>query len=115
MFEVDEAARIITEAADPEANVIFGAVIDENYTGQVKCTVIATGFDSESGTIRPSLTQSTFSSPSIGTNTSSFKPAERAGESSQREPVSNEAVSTATDLNMEELEVPAFMRKKVGK
>ncbi|OGJ58429.1 cell division protein FtsZ, partial [Candidatus Peribacteria bacterium RIFCSPHIGHO2_01_FULL_51_9] len=47
MFEVDEAARIITETASPEANVIFGAVIDENYTGQIKCTVIATGFTSE--------------------------------------------------------------------
>lgn len=45
MFEVDEAARIITEAADPEANVIFGAVINDSYTGEVKITVIATGFD----------------------------------------------------------------------
>lgn len=47
MFEVDEAAKIITEAADPEANIIFGAVINDSYTGEIKITVIATGFDSE--------------------------------------------------------------------
>ncbi len=46
MFEVDEAAKTITEAADPEANIIFGAVINENYTGEMKITVIATGFSS---------------------------------------------------------------------
>ncbi|HEY5714172.1 MAG TPA: cell division protein FtsZ [Candidatus Gracilibacteria bacterium] len=44
MFEIDEAAKTITEAADPEANIIFGAVINENYTGEVKITVIAAGF-----------------------------------------------------------------------
>ncbi len=44
MYEVDEAAKIITEAADPEANIIFGSVINENYTGEMKVTVIATGF-----------------------------------------------------------------------
>ncbi|MFA6550865.1 MAG: cell division protein FtsZ, partial [Candidatus Gracilibacteria bacterium] len=45
MFEVDEAARIITEAADPDANIIFGAVINDSYTGEMKVTVIATGFE----------------------------------------------------------------------
>jgi len=45
MFEVDEAARIITEAADPDATIIFGSVINENYTGEIKITVVATGFD----------------------------------------------------------------------
>jgi cell division protein FtsZ len=52
MYEVDEAAKVITEAADPEANIIFGAVINENYTGEMKITVIATGF-SESGKKKP--------------------------------------------------------------
>lgn len=47
MFEVDEAARIITEACDPEANIIFGATINENYTGEIKITVVATGFNEE--------------------------------------------------------------------
>ena len=45
MFEVDEAARIITDAADPEANIIFGAAVNDSYTGEIKITVVATGFD----------------------------------------------------------------------
>jgi cell division protein FtsZ len=48
MFEVDEAARIITESCDGEANIIFGATINENYTGEIKITVVATGFNEES-------------------------------------------------------------------
>lgn len=47
MYEIDEAAKVITEAADPEANIIFGAVINENYNGEIKITVIATGFAEE--------------------------------------------------------------------
>lgn len=45
MFEVDEAAKIISAAADADANIIFGASIDETMVDQVKVTVIATGFD----------------------------------------------------------------------
>jgi len=45
MFEVDEAARIISSAADPDANIIFGSVIKEELSDQVRITVIATGFD----------------------------------------------------------------------
>ena len=45
MYEVNEAARIITESADPGAKVIFGAVINEELRDELKITVIATGFD----------------------------------------------------------------------
>jgi cell division protein FtsZ len=45
LFEVNEAAEIISKAADTEANVIFGAVIDESLGEQMRVTVIATGFD----------------------------------------------------------------------
>lgn len=45
LFEVNEAAQIIANAADPEANIIFGAVIDESLQDEVRVTVIATGFD----------------------------------------------------------------------
>jgi len=45
LFEVNEAAEIISGAADSEANVIFGAVIDETLGDQMRVTVIATGFD----------------------------------------------------------------------
>jgi cell division protein FtsZ len=45
LFEVNEAAEVIKEAADPEANIIFGTVIDDRMRDEVKVTVIATGFD----------------------------------------------------------------------
>src|ERR671933_426373 len=48
LYEVNEASSIIREAADDEANIIFGAVIDETMRDAMKITVIATGFDKES-------------------------------------------------------------------
>src|SRR5579859_1403743 len=45
LFEVNEAADIISRAAHPEANIIFGAVQDPSFDGKVKITVIATGFE----------------------------------------------------------------------
>ena len=47
LFEVNAASSIIRESADDDANIIFGAVIDENLTDEMKITVIATGFDRE--------------------------------------------------------------------
>ncbi|MGC9974751.1 MAG: cell division protein FtsZ [Gaiellaceae bacterium] len=47
LFEVNEAAELVTAAADQSANVIFGAVIDESLEGAVRVTVIATGFGAE--------------------------------------------------------------------
>ena len=46
ILEANEAAEIIAQAADPEANIIFGSVIDERFGEEVRITVIATGFDS---------------------------------------------------------------------
>lgn len=48
IHEANEAARVIQEVADPDANIILGAVIDEELESEVKVTVIATGFDSGS-------------------------------------------------------------------
>ena len=45
LFEVNEAAEIVSSAADQNANIIFGAVIDESLGDEVRVTVIATGFD----------------------------------------------------------------------
>lgn len=47
LYEVNEAADIISKAAHPEANIIFGAVQDPAFDGKVKITVIATGFDEQ--------------------------------------------------------------------
>lgn len=46
LFEINEAARLVQEAAHPEANIIFGAVIDDTLGDEVRVTVIAAGFDS---------------------------------------------------------------------
>ena len=45
LFDVTEASNIITEAVDQNANIIFGAVIDENLNDEIRVTVIATGFE----------------------------------------------------------------------
>lgn len=45
LSDVNEAAAVITEAADPDANIIFGAVIDESLGDEIRVTVIATGFE----------------------------------------------------------------------
>jgi len=89
MFEVDEAAKVITAAADPSANIIFGAVIDDSYTGEIKITVIATGFDEKSAAsaqAKRNVAARSFGSPAVQT----------AGAE-------------------EDLEVPAFIRKKMKK
>jgi cell division protein FtsZ len=45
MHEIDEAAKTITDAVDPDANIIFGAVLDPNMDDDLQITVVATGFD----------------------------------------------------------------------
>jgi len=51
LFEVNEASEIISEAADEDANIIFGSVIDETLQDEVRVTVIATGFDDHTVTV----------------------------------------------------------------
>jgi cell division protein FtsZ len=51
LHEVSEASSIIHEAADADANIIFGAVLDERMKGEIKITVIATGFDRPAATV----------------------------------------------------------------
>jgi cell division protein FtsZ len=49
LFEVSEAAEVIKQAIDPEANVIFGVVLDPNMGNDVRLTLIATGFATKEG------------------------------------------------------------------
>ena len=66
LFDVNEAANIVNEAADPNAVVIFGAVIDESLNDEIRVTVIATGFEKKSP-----VTKNTVGGPaSINRNTS---------------------------------------------
>ena len=53
LFEINEAAEIISSAADSDCNIIFGAVIDQTLGDEVRVTVIATGFDHPSASERP--------------------------------------------------------------
>lgn len=53
MHEIDEAAKTITQAVDQDANIIFGAVLDETMDDNIKITVVATGFDNEDRPQRP--------------------------------------------------------------
>jgi len=107
MFEVDEAARIITEAADPDATIIFGSVINDNYTGEIKITVIATGFDEEKQ-------KSKLAARNLGSrfgNQNTGNPQSTPGQ----EPALNADQSlTPGPLEPEnELDIPAFIRKRM--
>jgi cell division protein FtsZ len=67
LSEISEAADVVAQAADPEASIIFGAVIDQKIENEVRITVIATGFDvterQRQGGFRTRLSRPTFSSP----------------------------------------------------
>ena len=104
MYEVDEAARIITEASDAEANIIFGAVINDSYTGEVKITVVATGFDAVPRSSTSFRQHSSLNRPGIGMSSSPSSNRDR-----------DNMMSTPIMRNAEdELDIPAFIRKKMG-
>ncbi|MGH3019925.1 MAG: cell division protein FtsZ, partial [Gaiellaceae bacterium] len=81
LFEVNEAAEVVTGASDLNANVIFGAVIDEAMGGKVRVTVIATGFDKAYRRER------------------------------REEPGEREAPAEGFDVPSDVLEVPSFLRR----
>ena len=91
MSEVDEAAKIIAAAADPDANIIFGATVDESMHDQIKITVIATGFDQT----RQRLTQF-------------MVPEKKAEEVSAAETPKEEPIGDEEDV----FEIPAFLRQR---
>src|SRR4051812_10395482 len=67
LFEVNEAAEIIQSAAASDSNIIFGAVIDEDFEDELRVTVIATGFDKRGPGLEPSRLSAEPSVPSLGT------------------------------------------------
>ena len=64
LYEVNEAAGVISEAADDDANIIFGAVVDERLEGKISITVVATGFGKQ--VVRPARDKSPADEPPIG-------------------------------------------------
>lgn len=125
MAEVSEAAKVITSAADDDAKIIFGAVIDEKMKDQIKITVVATGFDGRGKSQKTEITKSytpnhfivekevekeavTPSSP-IDKEKSKFNvfkniPVKPALERKAEKPETED----------DDLSVPAFIRKKMG-
>jgi cell division protein FtsZ len=143
MYEVNEAAKVITDEADPNAKVIFGSVIDESLGDEVKITVIATGFGKEFKPKKKISTGSMQYSPMEESEVSAFGGVARererektqvertavaaeermsAARSTASEPAPRprpQAASrekeekTAEEQEEEELEIPAFIRKKM--
>jgi cell division protein FtsZ len=112
MFEVDEAAKIISSAADPDANVIFGAVIKEDLADQVKITVIATGFD-ETRSRLAQMSQTQIRQPIVqGVVSEPLTTDDEDGEDKSDESDSQNGNSDKDDDNFgEKFEIPAFLRK----
>ena len=54
LWEINEAAKAVSEAAHPDANIIFGAMVDEKLDDQVWVTVVATGYSNGNAPRRPS-------------------------------------------------------------
>jgi len=133
MYEIDEAAKAITEAADSDANIIFGAIIDEAMQGEVKITVIATGFETDNSKLhkRPTfgpiggseIPQSqmvtreerrSYDTPDFG----SYEPRIEEPKPEVRDDYRNDRNDRGDDNSKDdkdegELEVPAFIRRKL--
>lgn len=112
MFEVDEAARIITEAADPDATIIFGSVINESYTGEVKITVVATGFDEVAK--QKKLKERGFQATQLQ---GQMQNQPHQGMHQQDDLIQNQmqAPQSMHQETENELDIPAFIRKRLGK
>jgi cell division protein FtsZ len=104
LFEVDEAMRLIHDAADPEANIIFGTVPDDRMENEMKITVIATGFDREYAVLperSPDRVQPL--TPRAQTNGNSTR---------VPLPPGNQPPPATPLRHSDDLDVPTFIRKK---
>ncbi len=110
MSEVDEAASIIAKSVDPDADIIFGAVIDDKMMDQIKVTIIATKFDDN----RLKLFRFKKSEeveqdkPSFAKTTPGEK--KNIGEEIDKEEINNDDEFIGDDSS--EFDIPAFLRKK---
>jgi cell division protein FtsZ len=118
MFEIDEAARVITQRADPEAKVKFGAVINESLGAEIKITVIATGFD-ENNSIPMSrpvrIDEPRAAAPISQPQSSTQSSFTHTTPMDIRRPQQfvNQVQPNANDDDEEDLDVPAFIRKEI--
>jgi len=113
MYEIDEAAKAITEAADPDANIIFGAIIDEAMQGEVKITVIATGFESEQLKTQKKIFSSSESKAGDIPSSQILRRQDRSFFSPEPELTRDDQLEPTKKDDEDELEVPAFIRRKL--
>lgn len=105
MSEVDEAAKIIAQSADPDANIIFGATIDESMHDQIKITVIATGFDQARQTLKE------FMLPNNNSNKTAIQ--ESANGNHDQTPQKPQVQEIPLENKDEEIwDIPAFLRQR---
>jgi len=113
LFEVNEAADVVTQAAHPEANIIFGAVIDDSLGDEVKVTVIAAGFDKFAAQVtRPgAATQGEEPVPAAET-VPVEEPEDEPDEVFTPEPTqaTPRLVHDETEDDEDDLDVPSFLR-----
>jgi cell division protein FtsZ len=96
LFDVNDAAEIIRKTAHPDANIIFGAVIDENMSDEIHITVIATGFDAATQQRPEALRQSVARSAQLQVGPRAVP----VGDFPDRA------------MDPENLDIPAFLRKR---
>ena len=126
LFEVNEAAEIIRETAHPDANIIFGAVIDETLSDEVRVTVVATGFDIASPTVATTVAGASTGAASSGAarNVAAASPAStasrtapparsvRSDERPQSTSRSRVELQIPELMNSDELDIPPFLRRQ---
>ena len=109
LYEINEAAAIVQEAADMEANIIFGAVIDESLKDEIRITVIATGFEDPLDV--PAPAPQPIAQPVVQTVAPVAQPVVEetvAAPAAAPEPV----VETTDATDATEYDIPTFLRKK---
>jgi cell division protein FtsZ len=119
MYEINEAAKIITGAADDEAKVIFGAVIDDDMKDEVKVTVVATGFEGKGRVSSQSVSRREEEENEEVSDRRKSIFFERATDFSPKRSERQKIVEETPkedleDNDNEELEIPAFIRKKMN-
>jgi len=119
MHEVHEAAKIITASADSDAKIIFGAIINEDLAEQMKITVIATGFEPK--TIKNREVEARVSSrediiykPNQFLAEENEKEQEDKGKKKIKEDYKVSVSKKEKEAPEEDLDIPAFIRKKMG-
>ena len=115
MTEIDEAATIIAKTADPDADIIFGAVIDEKMLDQIKITLIATKFDDKRLRLfRFNREESTEEAEKKdATSPLPTGASAKAGSQSSTPSLDDDLESDEELLEAEtEFDIPAFLRKK---